>query len=625
MLHKCIRIPRDNAVEIMNELGKIDEGIEFLDLTKDDLEAKRNFALMIKRCDEMEKRIKYITLVKFSSFMRLCDDYNINLAKFRNYAQFVHMLTEDEKTRNSRRLGVYFDVVESDILEDDRKITELIDSYSQIKENLESLVERKHVYHKAGQLISSDEIGKSFHASFLESGQISKLSFIAGVVKADDVMRMRRMIFRVSSGRALTTFWDFDNETILKTVLSSIKKGDTSHIKKIFTIFYQHEENSSYLEGKIIKICDLFNTSRYTIPSHEQLGSAIHSLEDDIKQKKSFLDQAENSIKDFLYEKGGYDNMPGKYMMYKLYFKKEKVIYMNLNKCLVRDNFIDGEIWIPEKKYELIRGVLSHIKKDDETKLTANLTDAHYPTTLAPPTYIETNDFLWPFQEIVNTYGIPRYREINPAYFNIVTFPFLFGVMFGDIGHGFILFLFGLYLCIWKESIEKDSTSMIKPALKARYLLLMMGFFAVYSGLMYNDFFSLPIGIFGSCYNNVGEVAKKSSKSCIYPFGLDPKWYSASNELSFFNSMKMKLSVIFGVLHMLFGIILRGCNSAHFGLTADLIFQFIPQFIFMSILFGYMDVMIILKWTTDWSGREKDAPSLITQLMNIFLSLGSVV
>lgn len=248
---------------------------------------------------------------------------------------------------------------------------------------------------------------------------------------------------------------------------------------------------------------------------------------------------------------------------------------------------------------------------------------------MTPPTYIQTNDFTWVFQEIVNTYGVPRYREINPALFNIVTFPFLFGVMFGDIGHGFLLFLFGAYLCYCKDDIKGDNP--LRPILKARYLLLMMGFFATFNGWMYNDFLSIPIGIFGTCYTNVGTVAERKNNDCIYPIGLDPKWYVASNELAFFNSLKMKVSVILGVIHMLFGIFLRGLNAIHFGSKTDFILEFIPQFVFMSILFGYMLVMIFVKWYVNWfdyltpdSNKFIQAPSIITQLMNIFLKLGDV-
>lgn len=46
----------------------------------------------------------------------------------------------------------------------------------------------------------------------------------------------------------------------------------------------------------------------------------------------------------------------------------------------------------------------------------------------------------------MNTYGIPRYKEINPGFFTIITFPFLFGVMFGDILHGGILLFFALFV-----------------------------------------------------------------------------------------------------------------------------------------------------------------------------------
>merc|ERR1712032_1321474 len=66
------------------------------------------------------------------------------------------------------------------------------------------------------------------------------------------------------------------------------------------------------------------------------------------------------------------------------------------------------------------------------------------------PTHYVTNKFTYAYQEFVNTYGIPRYQEANPALFTTATFPFLFGVMYGDIGHGLLLMCVGLFF-IWNE------------------------------------------------------------------------------------------------------------------------------------------------------------------------------
>lgn len=65
---------------------------------------------------------------------------------------------------------------------------------------------------------------------------------------------------------------------------------------------------------------------------------------------------------------------------------------------------------------------------------------------IPPPTLFKLNEFTAPFQEIISTYGVPQYKEVNPAYFSIVTFPFLFGVMFGDVGHGSVFLIFAIFL-----------------------------------------------------------------------------------------------------------------------------------------------------------------------------------
>lgn len=114
--------------------------------------------------------------------------------------------------------------------------------------------------------------------------------------------------------------------------------------------------------------------------------------------------------------------------------------------------------------------------------------------------------------------------------------------------HGALLIIFSLILCF-----SKRTPGTIMGAFGSiRYLLLLMGFFSFYCGIIYNDFTSIPLKLFGeSCYKvphpgQKGEVTLK--EDCTYKIGVDPSWYLGKNELTYMNSLKMKLSVIFGVL-----------------------------------------------------------------------------
>ena len=60
----------------------------------------------------------------------------------------------------------------------------------------------------------------------------------------------------------------------------------------------------------------------------------------------------------------------------------------------------------------------------------------------------------------------------------------------------------------------------VDDILDARFLLLLMGFFAFYCGLIYNDFLSMPWNLFGTCWKRVeGGHETKLEDDCIYPIG----------------------------------------------------------------------------------------------------------
>lgn len=133
-----------------------------------------------------------------------------------------------------------------------------------------------------------------------------------------------------------------------------------------------------------------------------------------------------------------------------------------------------------------------------------------------------------------------------------MTFPFLFGVMFGDIGHGAFLAFIGLVMVLGNDIFKKYIPGMA-PALSIRYIVLLMGLFATFCGLIYNDFMAVPIWAhWGSCYDvthdSYGDEIVVRKDDCVYPIGIDPIWYISKNELAFMNSLKMKVSVILGVL-----------------------------------------------------------------------------
>lgn len=114
-----------------------------------------------------------------------------------------------------------------------------------------------------------------------------------------------------------------------------------------------------------------------------------------------------------------------------------------------------GLFWTPIGQKEQIWKSIEDIKKD--RNVDGPQVYERKDHGVIPPSYFKTNEFTTSFQLITNTYGVPDYKEVNPSVFGCVSFPFLFGVMYGDMAHGFCLFFASTLIVIFADSIKKTS------------------------------------------------------------------------------------------------------------------------------------------------------------------------
>jgi V-type H+-transporting ATPase subunit a len=134
------------------------------------------------------------------------------------------------------------------------------------------------------------------------------------------------------------------------------------------------------------------------------------------------------------------------------------------------------------------------------------------------------------------------------------------------------------------------------------------------------------MGLFHSTYtvsvHRGGGTARAEWDGTVYPFGIDPMWHLASNKMSFFNSFKMKASIVVGVLQMALGIMLSLLNHCEFGDRRAIWFVFVPELVFFLSIFGYLVFMIFLKWSIDWVAIAQQPPSLLNTLISMFMAPG---
>ncbi|XP_034414407.1 V-type proton ATPase 116 kDa subunit a-like isoform X5 [Cyclopterus lumpus] len=454
-----------------------------------------------------------------------------------------------------------------------------------------------------------------------------RLGFVAGVIGRERIPTFERMLWRVCRGNV------FLRKAEIEDPLEDPATGDQVH-KSVFIIFFQGDQ----LKNRVKKICEGFRASLYPCPEtpleRKEMLAGVNSRIDDLQM---VLNQTEDHRQRVL-------QAASKTMrVWFIKVRKMKAIYHTLNLCNidVTQKCLIAEVWCPVSDLDSIQFALRRGTERSGSTVPSILN--RMQTKQTPPTFNKTNKFTSGFQNIVDAYGIGNYREINPAPYTIITFPFLFAVMFGDMGHGALMTCAALYLVIRESRLvaQKSDNEMFNMVFAGRYIILLMGIFSMYTGIIYNDCFSKSLNMFGSGWSVRPMFSPKGANWTFetldsnkvlqldpavpgvfngpYPLGIDPIWNVATNKLTFLNSFKMKMSVILGVIHMLFGVSLSLFNHLYFKKPLNIFLGFIPEIVFMTSLFGYLALLVFYKWTAYDAFTSKDAPSLLIHFINMCL------
>ncbi len=150
--------------------------------------------------------------------------------------------------------------------------------------------------------------------------------------------------------------------------------------------------------------------------------------------------------------------------------------------CRLTDKTCFFTGWVPKEKTETLT---SRIRERTNGKAIIEVVEAEKikevrEGRLNVPVLFKHPPFLKPFQMLIAGYGIPSYRMVDPTIFVAITFLTMFGMMFGDVGHGLVLFLGGVWTALRSHRYGEIGK-----------LIAYCGASSIAFGFLYGSFFGL--------------------------------------------------------------------------------------------------------------------------------------
>jgi len=428
---------------------------------------------------------------------------------------------------------------------------------------------------------------------------------LCGVVLAERTEKLQHALFRVCYGKVLVRL-----DPLPEPMLYARTGRKEAHCMLI--VMFTSED----IRERVAKICRVFDAHVYDVTATTTAQVAGYLESNELTDEE--IDGVNLVVQETLQANlRNCHEVAVQAKHWNLLIRREAILLAALNGCSSSSEYLYIRGWVPDVYLPRIEAAL----KGENIPASGLLEKVEISMADVPPTFMPVSKYTECLQGVVDKYGIARYRELNPGLFALVFFPFLFGVMFGDILHGLITITFAGLMIVFEAKLEDGHSEVVDMIFGARYAILSMGVCATYMGFIYNEMASLPLD-FGSSYSHHDMKFSGSP----YLFGMDPVWRHASEAVQFTNSLKMKMAVTLGVSQMTLGIVLKMRNASFFNDQLTLWHEALPEFLFFVSTVGYMVVLVFIKWATDWQHVHdalRGPPQIINEMIN-FVMLGDV-
>ncbi|CAL6025367.1 V-type_proton ATPase subunit a [Hexamita inflata] len=589
MKHCNLIMKRDASAPILQGLMHLNT-VQFIDMNENVPAFSRTFSKDIAKIYDVEQKLNFMRTAIEHSTVRIPDQLkNIETNSIVSLEQELDKVIGEYKSlaadyisnrqRNDEiyeQLLVYKNLSKVDIKDQAERDNEEVKLQAQI----------------TGALVSDENADDSLNSVVFTIQR--KLTYM--VIKT---------LYRVTYGNIYYETFQFEER---------LGNDDESGDKDLVSLFVPGQESLARCQ----KVLNSFGAHMYEVPDNVETA------------KKNAVEALDAFNMTLLLSKQRQDNILAQTAKYIDFWTEmvheQRQITHTMNMFNTHEDMVSCRCWIPEDNMERVRAEIEAIDFREHVTAKTMLVEEEVPKGVSPPTHFPTNKYTAVFQAIVSSYGTPTYKEINPAYFYLYQFPFTYSMMFGDMCHGFINAFVAFLLIFNEKKLEKIHNDMFELIFFGRYIIFIMSCYSMITGLIYNDFYALGFNVFGTTYKwalDTSGTKFVAENTKVYPFGIDATWHWADNSMIFLNSYKMKLSVVIGIMQMLFGLIVKLINLINQKKTAQIICVWIPEFGFMFAFFGYMVFCIIYKWLVHWP-EDSNPPALINMLIQIFLSPGTI-